>query len=618
MNRHFSIKRFRLLSLLSVMWGVAGAIASAPLRAEIPLTRADVESIYNSVDFIADGQAARPATLEDWLNLGDAVRTAENARAELRFNDGSLARIGERATFWFVPNTRDFRLSNGTALFLIPPERGPSNIQTPSAVTGIQGTALVVRHIPYDCDEAASPQGTIPWEECPGRTVVMVLTESPKGPVEVTTMNGQSANLSAGDIAVVEGNSIQVMEFNLEVFYQTSPLVEGLNLDNPDYEGNDLPTDPVRQETWDGLQSQAGFEGNTLLNPEVIGMGSDLRVTTSWLLPSDAAGGVMPPNTLTGSAAQVGSLATQSQPQTGNLMSSRFGNNMSNLVPNQAAIPAGILNPQVGQSPTSTRMGTSAVSQPVITSSSQGGNQQQPSAPSAAPSNPVTRPPVTAPPPIDATPTPSPTPTTPAEPTPSPTPTTPVEPTPSPTPTTPVEPTPSPTPTPPTPVEPTVPTPVDPAPSQPTTPGGQTPPTTPPDNFNPPGNPNPTPSPEPFNPPGNPAPSPDAVPFNPPNNPPLSTDGMVGPSSPTPVPSEIPINISPVEANSVVPEPNLPAGVISEDGRPGNPVETPTTPVEPPPVVSPEPPEPVVPEPVTTPPPEQVTTPPETVVLPTE
>jgi hypothetical protein len=242
MNRHFSVKRFRLLSLLSVIGGVAGAIASTPVRADVPLTRAQVESLYNRVDLISEGESARPATLDDWLNLGDAIRTAESARAELRFNDGSLARIGEQATFWFVPNTRDFRLSNGTALFLIPPNRGPSNIQTPSAVTGIQGTALVVRHIPYNCDEATLT-GTS-WQECPGRTVVMVLTESPKGPVEVTTANGNSQALSAGNMAIVEGESIEVLEFNLELFYQTSPLVNDLNLDNPNYEGEGAPPDP--------------------------------------------------------------------------------------------------------------------------------------------------------------------------------------------------------------------------------------------------------------------------------------------------------------------------------------------------------------------------------------
>ncbi|RZM76046.1 FecR family protein [Leptolyngbya iicbica] len=286
MNRFFRMSSLQLVGWPSLVLGLLGILSAAsPAQGQVPLTRADVESLYNQVEFIPEGQTARPARLSDWLAVGDALRTALGARAELRFNDGSLARVGERATFWFVPNTRDFRLSNGTALFLIPPDRGPSNIRTPSAVTGIQGTALVVRHIPHQACDAAEP--SVNELTCPGRTVVMVLTNSPKGPVEVTASNGNSAFLSAGDLAVVENGDIQVMEFNLQLFYDTSPLVSGLELDNPNFEGTGLPTDPVRQETWEGLQSQTDFNGSYLLNPSVVALNAQLGTTVSWLLPAD-------------------------------------------------------------------------------------------------------------------------------------------------------------------------------------------------------------------------------------------------------------------------------------------------------------------------------------------
>ncbi|MEM9117696.1 MAG: FecR domain-containing protein [Cyanobacteria bacterium P01_F01_bin.56] len=287
----------QLVGLSGLMLGLTGALSGSPALADVPLTRADVESMYNQVEFIPEGQNARPARLSDWLSVGDALRTALDARAELRFNDGSLARVGERATFWFVPNTRDFRLSNGTTLFLIPPNRGPSNIRTPSAVTGVQGTALVVRHIPQpDCDFSAISADA---DGCPGRTIVMVLTNSPKGPVEVTADSGSSARLSAGDLAVIENGAVEVMEFNLQLFYQTSPLVEGLDLDNPNFEGSGMPTDPVRQETWDGIQSQTGFEGRFLLNPELVALDAQVGSAISWLLPANDASTSVASNSLT-------------------------------------------------------------------------------------------------------------------------------------------------------------------------------------------------------------------------------------------------------------------------------------------------------------------------------
>ncbi|MEM6836357.1 MAG: FecR domain-containing protein [Cyanobacteria bacterium P01_C01_bin.120] len=317
----------------------------------MPLTRADVESLYNRVDLISEGQDARPARLSDRLLVGDAIRTSQGARAELRFNDGSLARIGERATFWFIPNTRDFRLSNGTALFLIPPDRGPSNIQTPTAVTGIQGTALVVRHIPHqDCE--VSPSASPDEYACPGRTVVMVLTDSPKGPVEVTTTSGNSAALSAGNLAIIENDAIQVLEFNLEMFYETSPLIEGLDLDNPDFEGTGSPTDPVRQETWDGLQSQKGFEGSYLLNPELISLDAQPGVSTSWLLSTDGSErGALFSNQAFGP-----DVNANQQPVNGvvnrALMSSWLNNDSSNLSPPQASVPGIIAPPGLNIGPT--------------------------------------------------------------------------------------------------------------------------------------------------------------------------------------------------------------------------------------------------------------------------
>lgn len=391
MNRQLLLSRLRLLSALGFCWGAVGALAPDWVRAEVPLTRADIESIYNSVDFIEDGQGVRPATLSDWLNLGDAVRTLEDSRAELRFNDGSLARIGEQATFWFVPNTRDFRLSNGTALFLIPPERGPSNIQTPSAVTGIQGTALVVRHIPNICEPDS--ESTVAWEECPGRTVVMVLTESPKGPVEVTTNNGMTEPLSAGNMAVIEGNSIQVMEFNLELFYQTSPLVDGLNLNNPSYEGSGSPTDPVRQETWDGIRSQEGFEGSYLVNPELISVNADLSLTTSWLLPENAADGVSIPTTSSNTAnlSEVDSYRQAQRRFSGNSMMSSMGGSVTAQTPTRSPLPAGIIAPSVTAANSSGNMGSVATppapqqtpTQPIPSGETPSGtvNQPQPQPP---------------------------------------------------------------------------------------------------------------------------------------------------------------------------------------------------------------------------------------------
>ncbi|NEQ47777.1 MAG: hypothetical protein F6K00_31305 [Leptolyngbya sp. SIOISBB] len=270
---------------LSGLTGLVGLLMSSamsnPVLAQVPLTRADVEALQNNVEYLPERGIARAAALSDWLTLGDAIRTATASRADLRFNDGSLARIGEQATFWFVPNTRNFRLSNGTALLLVPPGRGASTIETPSAITGIQGTAVVIRHIPESpvfVDPEASPSIT----PSPGRTIVMALTNNPAGPVVVELPNGGQVSLVAGQMAIAADSQLEVFEFDLRLFYETSPLVADLHLDDPSFAEGSSPTAPVRQETLDALSQQANFVGLSWLNPDILDQQVSVATDLDW------------------------------------------------------------------------------------------------------------------------------------------------------------------------------------------------------------------------------------------------------------------------------------------------------------------------------------------------
>lgn len=264
---------------------VALVLVGLPAQASVTLTRAEVEALRNRVEFIPRGRQARAARMSDFLAVGDALRTAASSQADLRFNDGSLARVGERATFRFVPNTRNFRLTNGTVLLLIPPGQGRTNIQTPSAVTGIQGSAVVVRYVPET-----------------DLTLVMALTNNPAGPMTITANNcGEGAAacgtaeyaLYGGQMAVIQNNQVQVVEFDLPTFYQTSPLVEGLELDNPNAESPLGPAlEAVRAETLEALAEQDPFSDSITLNPAFFGVEGSTQVTGEqpWLLSPTGVG----------------------------------------------------------------------------------------------------------------------------------------------------------------------------------------------------------------------------------------------------------------------------------------------------------------------------------------
>lgn len=219
------------------------------------LTWARIDFLRNRVQLVPRERRGRRANVDDFLGIGDSLRTARASLAELRFNDGSLARIGERATFRFTPNTRNFQLSNGTVLLLIPPGRGRSTIQTPNAVTGIQGSALFVRYIPET-----------------DTTIVGALTDNPNGPMVLFNRDGtEQQALRSNEIGVIQGNQItELYEFDGTLFWQSSGLAEGFNYLDSSSTGSDA-LDGVRQEIRDAISTQRPISSDSaIVNPDTF------------------------------------------------------------------------------------------------------------------------------------------------------------------------------------------------------------------------------------------------------------------------------------------------------------------------------------------------------------
>ncbi len=239
------------LSLFSV--GTLGLPQA--VKADTPLTRATVQALRNQVQLIFKNRVTRAAKNADTITPGDSLATARKSFAELRFNDRSLARIGERTLFQFVPNTRNFYLGNGTALLLIPPGQGRTNVRTPNAAAGIRGSALFVR-----------------YNEDTNTTIVGALTNS-----RIEVSNGetsQAQTLEAGQMAVIIQNQIvQVYNFDLNTFYQTSELVKDLDLPL----SNATPSaDPgiaaVQAETSQAAREQTPLSGRVSENPAFVSL----------------------------------------------------------------------------------------------------------------------------------------------------------------------------------------------------------------------------------------------------------------------------------------------------------------------------------------------------------
>ncbi len=471
---------------LSITIGLfsVGATLSQAASAETPLTQATVQALRNQVQLVFKNRVTRAAKQSDTITPGDSLATARKSFAELRFNDRSLARIGERALFQFIPSTRNFYLGNGTALLLIPPGQGRTNIRTPNAAAGIRGSALFVR-----------------YNEDTNTTIVGALTNSQ---IEVSnSAMPQGQTLKAGQMAVIVQNQIvQVYNFDLKTFYQTSDLVKDLDLPLQAAPSADLGLAAVQAETAQAIKDQAPLTGQIyenpafvsltpapvavmprLLNPTITPSGFDLSIAGRTINPNlspTSPAGLIPVST---SSPSNPTFVSGSQPPSLDA-STLGGSSASPTVPGPAAAAP---QPTIPQPP-----GASAGNPPTptpVTPPTPAPTPVPPStppapvpAPAPAPPPPPTPTPVPAPPapapapaPIPPTPVPTPTPTpVPAPPAPAPAPppitvTPPPRPEPAPQPPVIVTPPPAPAPAPPVPVFPTQPTPT------PTPPAADTP-----------------------------------------------------------------------------------------------------------------------------------------------
>ncbi len=231
---------FRKLPIIAVaLWGVLLIPPPNRASATTALTKAEVQDLRNVVQLMPQNQPRRQAHKRDAMIPGDGLATGRASLADLRFNDRSLARVGQETIFRFLPKTRNFSLSSGTVLLLIPPGNGRTRVNTPSAAAAIRGSALFVH-----------------YDEKTDTTVVGALTNSG---IQVFNKDAsQSQMLAAGQLMViVQGKFQRFYNFDLRTFYNTSDLVKGLYLNQSGVTHPDPALAKVQAETLAALKEQS-------------------------------------------------------------------------------------------------------------------------------------------------------------------------------------------------------------------------------------------------------------------------------------------------------------------------------------------------------------------------
>jgi hypothetical protein len=111
------------------------------VHAAAPYTSATVTRLQNKVQY---GDAAfksrRPAQSGDVVKADTYLLTETDSRAELKYVDGTIVRIGQNTVFTFEADTRTLTLEKGSLLFYIPKGQGGGTIRTASITAAITGT----------------------------------------------------------------------------------------------------------------------------------------------------------------------------------------------------------------------------------------------------------------------------------------------------------------------------------------------------------------------------------------------------------------------------------------------------------------------------------------------
>jgi hypothetical protein len=111
------------------------------VQAAVPYTSATVTRLQNKVQYGDTAQKSRRAAQSgDVVKAQTYLLTETDSRAELRYTDGTVVRIGQNTVFTFEADTRTLTLEKGSILFYLPKGQGGGTIRTASITAAITGT----------------------------------------------------------------------------------------------------------------------------------------------------------------------------------------------------------------------------------------------------------------------------------------------------------------------------------------------------------------------------------------------------------------------------------------------------------------------------------------------
>ena len=113
------------------------------------LREAQFTRVINEVKKLPDRAPPQTAAVGDKISGKTAVSTGAKSRAELKFGDGTLTRMGANSIFSLDQSARTIDLQQGTVLLQVPKQMGGARIRTAAVTAVVTGTTILVEYEPH-------------------------------------------------------------------------------------------------------------------------------------------------------------------------------------------------------------------------------------------------------------------------------------------------------------------------------------------------------------------------------------------------------------------------------------------------------------------------------------
>jgi hypothetical protein len=127
---------------------LATTLALPSLLPAAALKEAEVTRIINDVRLVPAQKSPSAAKVGDKISGQTALATGAQSRAELRFPDQTLTRLGSNSVFRLDSKSRDINLEKGVMLLQVPKQLGGATVRTAAITAAVTGTTVMMEYSP--------------------------------------------------------------------------------------------------------------------------------------------------------------------------------------------------------------------------------------------------------------------------------------------------------------------------------------------------------------------------------------------------------------------------------------------------------------------------------------